>query len=165
MEMWPDNWGAFLLPDAPVMELILRAALIYFFLFIIMRIQGRRVLGGFALSDLLVVLLLAVAVREGITGGFRTVGDASISSATILFCDRVIDRLAFSFPLWRRLLRQPPTLLIRDGEILIENARRQLVTRSEIDEKLRKKGIGSVQEVREARLEPDGSLSVLESVP
>jgi len=161
MDIWPDDWGAFLLPDAPIMELILRAALIYVFLFLIMRIQGRRVLGGFALSDLLVILLLAVAVREGLTGGFRTVGDASISATTILFCDRIIDRLAYSFPSWRTFLRQPPALLIQDGEILVENARRQLVTRSEIDEKLREQGVGSIQEVQEARLEPDGSLSVL----
>jgi len=165
MDIWPNDWWAILLPDAPVMELILRAILIYFFLFIILRIQGGRVVGGFALSDLLVVLLLAVAVREGLTGGFRTVGDALISATTILLCDRLIDRLAYSFPFWRKLLRQRPTLLIQDGEVLVENARRALMTRSEIAEQLRERGIRSVQEVQEARLEPDGSLSVLERTP
>lgn len=161
MRIWPADWTGFLLPDAPVMELVVRAVLIYVFLFAVMRIQGRRVFGGFALSDLLVTLLLAVAVREGITGGFRTIGDAMVSGGTILFCDRLVDRLAYHFPLPRRLLRQRPTLLIRDGELVLENARRQLVTRAEIDEKLREQGIASVRDVQEARLEPDGTLSIL----
>jgi uncharacterized membrane protein YcaP (DUF421 family) len=112
-----------------------------------------------------VTLLLAVAVREGITGGFRTVGDAVLSGGTILFCDRLVDRLAYHFRLPRKLLRQRPTLLIRDGELVIENARRQLVTRAEIDEKLRERGIASIRDVQEARLEPDGSLSILQRSP
>jgi len=161
MSLWPSDWGAFLLPDAPIVELILRAAVIYLFLFTVMRLQGRRIFGGFALSDLLVMLLLAVAVREGITGGFRTVGDALISGGTILAFDRTIDLLAFRFPGLRRFLRQQPALLIREGELLIENARNQLVTRTEIQEMLREKGVSSMDEVREARLEPNGSLSVL----
>lgn len=160
MSLWPSDWGGFLLPDAPIVELVLRAAIIYLFLFLVMRLQGRRIFGGFALSDLLVMLLLAVAVREGVTGGFRTVGDALIAGGTILAFDRTIDRLAFRFPKLRRFLRQQPALLIRDGELVIENARRQLITRAEIQEKLREKGIFSLDEVLEARLEPNGSLSV-----
>ncbi len=165
MSIWPTDWTGILLPDAPVMELVLRAGVIYVFLFVVMRIQGRRVFGGFALSDLLVTLLLAVAVREGITGGFRTIGDAMISGGTILVCDRLVDRLAYHFRLPRRLLRQRPTLLIRDGELVIENARRQLVTRAEINEKLREKGISSIRDVQEARLEPDGRISILRTSP
>ncbi len=161
MTFWPTDWPAVFLPDAPVFELILRGTLIYLFLFLVMRLLGRRVFGGFALSDLLVALLLAVAVREGLTGGFRTIGDAFISGATIIFWDRFIDRLAFHVPPLRKLLRQHPTLLIRDGELIIENARSQLITRAEIEEKLRAKGIASMKEVLEARLEPDGSFSVV----
>jgi len=58
-------------------------------------------------------------------------------------------------------VRKGPSLLIRDGELIIENARRQLITRAEIQEKLRDKGISSMNEVREGRLEADGNFSVL----
>jgi uncharacterized membrane protein YcaP (DUF421 family) len=92
----------------------------------------------------------------------RAIGDAMVSGGTILLCERVVDRLAYHFRLPRKLLRQRPTLLIREGELVIENARRQLVTRAEIDEKLREKGIASIRDVQEARLEPDGSLSILQ---
>jgi uncharacterized membrane protein YcaP (DUF421 family) len=161
MQWWPQNWGVIFALDAPFAELLVRGTIIYLFLFGIMRIIGRRLLGDFNMTDIVVTLLLAVAVRDGITGGYETVGDALVSGAVILGWDLALDRAAYRWQGLRSVLRHGPLPIIRDGELIVENARALLLTRSEVTEKLRGRGVTSYGEVKEAYLEPNGSLSVI----
>lgn len=161
MSWWPHSWRAVLVPDAPIAELVVRGSAIYLFLFALMRAAGQRLLARFAMSDILVVLLLAVAVREGLTGGHRTVGDAMVLALVILGWDLAIDRLAFHLPALRSILRHDPTLVVHQGHLVVENARALLLTRAEVLEKLHAQGVSSHDQVEDAWLEPDGSLSVV----
>ncbi len=161
MSMWSTDWGAVLLPDAPILELVVRATVIYLFLYVLMRFAGRRMLGGFAMADILVVMLIAVAVREGISGGHRSVGDAIILATVVFAWDFLLDRLTYRSPRLRHLLRQRPVRIIDDGSLLVENARTHLLTRSEIMEKLRENGVARIDQVDKAWLEPDGSFSII----
>ncbi|MBW3553697.1 MAG: hypothetical protein KY466_09305 [Gemmatimonadetes bacterium] len=99
------------------------------------------------MSDTLLVLLLAVTVREAITGGFRTVGDAAILTVTLLFWNRVIDRLAYHVPALRGPLRHRAMPIIRDGRLVAENVRTNLLTDTEIMQRLRENGLTSVSQV------------------
>lgn len=161
MEFWPQDWGAVFIPDGPIAELIARATAIYFLLFVLMRVGGRRLFAKLSMSDILLVLLLAVTVREAITGGFKTVGDAAILTITLLFWNRVIDRLAYHVPALRGPLRHQPLPIIREGKLVPQNVRANLLTETEIAQRLRESGLTSVSQVREAFLEQDGSLSIV----
>lgn len=161
MTFWPTDWSRFLLPDAPIAELLARGTLIYWFLFLLMRLAGRRLLARLAMSDMLVMLLIAVAVREGITGGWRTIGDAVISAGTILAWDMLVDRVAYRFPRIRGPLRHKPLPIILHGELLVGNAREQLLTRQEIRERLHEEGLTRIGQVEAAWMEPDGTLSIV----
>lgn len=161
MEWWPADWSAILVPEAPLAELVVRGTLIYAFLLVMMRIAGRRLLGRFSMTDILVTLLLAVAVRDGLTGPYQTVGDAAVSGAVILGWDIVLDRLAFTSGLARRVLRHGPLKIIEEGELLEDAAKENLLTEAELMEKLRARGVTSVSQVSEAYLEQDGSFTVI----
>jgi uncharacterized membrane protein YcaP (DUF421 family) len=161
MSLWPTDWGAVLAPQASLAELLVRGTLIYAFLFLAMRVAGRRLMGRFAMSDVVVMMLLAVAVREGLTGDHYGVADAAISGTTVLGWDVLIDRLAFLFPILRRPLRHDPVPIVRRGQLIVENARNQLLTREEIMGQLRRHGLTSLDQVREAYMEQDGSFTVV----
>lgn len=161
MSLWPTDWGAVLAPQASLAELLVRGTLIYAFLFVAMRIAGRRLMGRFAMSDALVMLLLAVAVREGLTGDHYGVADAVISGATVLGWDVLIDRAVFLFPALRRPLRPDPVLIVERGRLIVENAREQLLTRAEIMAELRRHGLDSLEQVKHAYMEQDGSISIV----
>lgn len=161
MSWWPESWTTVLVPDAPLAELLVRGTAVYFFLYAMMRVAGRRLLGRFSMSDTLVILLIAVALRDGITGPYQTVGDALISGAVILAWDLVVDRIAFHSDRARPILRHRSKPIILDGTLLAENARASLLTRTEILQNLRRYGVSSCEQVREAYLEADGSLTVV----
>jgi len=52
----------------PVMEKILRAVVVYFFLIVVLRVVGKRELGQQNTLDLVVLLLIANAVQNAIIG-------------------------------------------------------------------------------------------------
>ena len=59
------------------------------------------------------------------------------------------------------LIEGTPTILIRHGQILTPNLVREGVTRDDLLRALREHGVDTVEEVRSAVLEVDGSVSVL----
>lgn len=161
MQIWPDSWAQILFPQVPLAELVVRAAGIYIFLLILMRAVGRREVGRVTLSDVLVMVLLATSVRRGLVPEPSGVGDAMILATLLVLSDWLHRYLMLRVPVLRHLMRPKPLPIIRDGEIIPENAQRALLTRGEIEEVLRLQGIPSVAGVAEAFVEPEGKISII----
>ena len=64
-------------------ELILRGTLIYWFLFLLFRFFLRRDAGSLGLADILVVVLVADAAQNGMSGEYKSVGEAMVLVGTI----------------------------------------------------------------------------------
>lgn len=161
MHWWPDAWAPILVPNAPITELVVRVSAIYLFLWVFLRVMPTRQLGRFGVTDLLVILLLATSVRLGLTGRHYTVGDALLSAAILIGWDRGMNALAYHITPLRRVMRQDPVPVVRDGEVVRKTARRELLTETDIMEKLREQGIDELADVRVAYVERDGRISVI----
>ena len=103
-------------------EKVLRALLIYLFLVIALRIVGKRELGQTNTLDLVVLLLVANAVQNGIIGNDNTVTGAVIGAATLFAINEVFNRTAYGWPLVSRLLEGNPSILIEKGKPAAEDA-------------------------------------------
>ena len=158
--MSPD-WGAmFGLSVSPV-ELIVRGSAMYLFLFVLFRVVIRRRVGAVGMADILVLVIIADAAQNGMSGEYKSVTDGAILVGTILAWDMLIDWLNYRVPALRNWLEAPPLLLVRDGRLLHRNLRHEFVTEEELEAKLRQKGVKDVSEVAEARMESDGEISVI----
>jgi uncharacterized membrane protein YcaP (DUF421 family) len=73
----------------------------------------------------------------------------------------VIDRWRFRSAGLAKLLGGEAIMLIHDGEVLEEHCRRAGITRGELLQALREHGVGTIEEVMLAVLEPDGAISVI----
>lgn len=162
MQIAPSDWGRVLLPQGPLLELLIRPTVIYFFLLACLRLFARRQVSKLGLSDLLILFLLATAVRHGLTGRYTGVGDALIVAATLMFWDWMLNWAAFRSVKARWLVRGKSIQVVRDGSIVEEAARSQRLTHHDILEKVREHGLASIADVREAYIEPDGKFSVIE---
>lgn len=146
--------------DVPLVELVLRTSLIYLLLLAGMRLIARREAGSLELPDLLMVVLIADGVQNGMSGEYSSVTGAMVVGATILGWNFALDGVAFASPMARKVLRSGPLLLVRNGKIVKENLRREFITRDELMSLLRAKDVDDVTKVRQAYLEPHGELSV-----
>ena len=113
------------------------------------------------MTDLLVIVLIADAAQNAMAGGYQSVPDGLLLVGVIVGWSFVLDWLAHHSRFFERLVRPRRLPLIQNGKLVLENMRKELVTREELRSQLRKQSIDDLSTVRAAYMEPDGRISVL----
>jgi uncharacterized membrane protein YcaP (DUF421 family) len=155
------DWGEIFGINVSPLELIIRGTAMYLFLFLLFRVVVRRRVGAIGMADILILVIIADAAQNAMSGEYKSVTEGAILIGTILFWNLAIDWVNFRVPALRNWLEPPPMLLIRDGRIIRRNLRHEFVTEDELKSKLREKGVKDVGEVAEAHMESDGTVSVI----
>jgi uncharacterized membrane protein YcaP (DUF421 family) len=157
------DFGALFASGVDPLEIIVRGSAMYWFLFALFRFVLRRDVGSIGIADLLLLVLIADASQNAMAGGYETITDGFILVATIAGWNYALDWAAFHFPALRRIVEPPALPLVRDGRLLRRNMRRELVTEDELKSKLREQGIERFEQVKVARMESSGEISVIKA--
>lgn len=147
--------------DIPPWEIALRAVAVYLVMLVMLRLFGKREVGQFTLFDLVLVLLVANAVQPAMTGPDTSLAGGLLIIAVLMLANRALAESRRRLPFMRHLLESPATILARDGAWLDDEVNREGLDASDLEAALREHGIGAVDEVELAVLEPDGSISVV----
>lgn len=147
--------------ELSLLELFLRGTLIYWTIFFLFRLAGRRNLGSLGFADIVVLLLVSEAAGDALSGGDNSLAGGLLVAAVIIFWSVFIDRLCFFVPRLSRVFEPSKLCLVRDGTMDLRNMRREYVTRGELMEQLRLHGIASLRQVKRAYLENNGEISVI----
>lgn len=145
----------------PVFELVLRGTLVYWLLFCIFRFVLRRDVGAVGIADILLLVIIADAAQNAMSGGYQTFSEGAILVLTIVAWNWLLDVLSFRFTFVRRFAQPARLTLIRGGIPQRRNMRREFITMEEVEEKLREQGIEKMTDVKAAYLEGDGQISVI----
>jgi uncharacterized membrane protein YcaP (DUF421 family) len=156
------DWKTIFLPNVPLLEIILRASVMYISLFVLLRVILKRQTGTLGMSDLLLITLLADASQNAMAGQYTSIIDGIVLVATIIFWNYAFDWLSFKSEWFSRLIDPAPLLLIRDGKLLYRNMRKELITKDELMSQLREQGLDDPSMVKEAYMESDGQFSVVQ---
>ena len=159
-DLFQLSFSELFLPAHPF-EMLLRGTVMYLSLFLLMRFVLKRETGSIGTADLVLVVLIADAAQNALAGKYESITDGLILVVTILFWNYAIDFAIFHSPFIRRLLQDKPLLLVKDGQMFHRNMRKELITKDELITELREHGIEDVTEVKEARIEEDGHISVI----
>jgi uncharacterized membrane protein YcaP (DUF421 family) len=143
------------------MELVLRGTAMYWFLFALLRFVLRRDIGSIGVADVLLLVLLADAAQNAMSGGYESVSDGFILVATIAGWNWLLDMMAYRFPAVRRMIEAQPLPLVRNGRLMRRNLRHEMITVDELMAKLREHGIERVDQVKAATMESDGEISII----
>jgi uncharacterized membrane protein YcaP (DUF421 family) len=155
------DWGQVFGVSVSPLELIVRGTAMYFFLFLLFRVVVRRRVGAIGMADILILVIIADAAQNAMSGEYKSFTEGAILVGTIVGWNMAIDWLNFRVPALRDWLEPPPLLLIRDGQLLHRNLRHEFVTEQELQSKLREKGVKDYSEVAAAHMESDGNVSVI----
>lgn len=143
------------------LELVVRGTLLYWFLFGLFRFVLRRDTGSIAIADILLLVLIADASQNAMSGGYTTVAEGLVLVSTIAGWNWALDWAAWRFEAVRRIVEPGPMQLVRRGRILRDNLRRELLTIDDLFSKLRQQGVEDIAHVKAAYMESDGSISVI----
>jgi uncharacterized membrane protein YcaP (DUF421 family) len=143
------------------MDLVIRAAVVFGFIFLVTRIAGRRQLSELEPFDVILLVVLGDLVQQGITQSDESVTGTLIVISTITLLSVSVGWLSFRFARIRLITEGEPIILIHDGEIVERNLRRERLTRGDLEEEARRQQVSSLDDVRYAILEDSGSISII----
>jgi uncharacterized membrane protein YcaP (DUF421 family) len=141
------------------MDIALRALVLFVYVFIVMRIMGRRELSSLAPFDLVLLIVLGDAIQQGLTQDDYSVTGAVIAVAVIALLQVGTSYVSFRVPPLQRVFEGSPIVILQDGKVIEANLRRERLTADEVAEEARQQQIGSFDEVQWAVLEPSGKIS------
>jgi uncharacterized membrane protein YcaP (DUF421 family) len=143
------------------MDIVLRATVIFFALYLLVRLMGKRELGQMTPFELIVLVVIGDLIQQGVTQNDFSLTGAVIAISTIAFLALAMSWASYIWPRAERVLEGEPRVIVRDGEVLTSNLRRNRLTVSEIESEMRLAGIARLEEVAWAILEPRGKISFI----
>jgi uncharacterized membrane protein YcaP (DUF421 family) len=141
-----------------------RTLIVVVFLFVGFRIFGKREMAQLNVYDLAMLMALANAVQNAMTGGRGNLAVGLATSTTVLLGAFVLTKIVQRRPTLEHRLVGWPTVIVNGGVMLHRQMRRERVTADEVAEAVRGHGLADVSEVRLAVLEVDGSISIVPAV-
>ena len=155
------DWSLLFRLEMSLPEIVVRGTLVYVALCLLLRVVLKRQAGRVSLSDLLVVSVVAGICRNPLVRDAYSISDGIAVVVVVLAWSYALDWLSYHSSFAHRLIHPKPIILIRDGKVLTDNLRRELMTESQLRSQLRKNGVQDPAEVAEAILEASGQVSVI----
>jgi uncharacterized membrane protein YcaP (DUF421 family) len=144
----------------PILEKLLRPAIVYLALVVLLRIFGKRELAQLNPFDLVVLLSLSNTVQNAIIGDDNSVSGGIIGAVSLLAVNWLVVRALFSSPRLTRMFEGRSSVLILNGQIDRKAVKRESLTPEELLDVIHKQGFDSVHKVQRCELEPNGTFYV-----
>jgi uncharacterized membrane protein YcaP (DUF421 family) len=154
------DWSALFVPSGSLVEIFIRGTVMYLGIFIMLRLLPRRQIGSLGVADLIVVVLIADASSNGMSGEYKSITEGLLLVASILFWDYAIDWVDHHLP-QLRLNEGKPVILASEGRLHHAELKNQRMSVDEMLAQIRIHGLEHVGQVKKAVLEGDGRISVI----
>ena len=142
-------------------EIAFRTGFVYLALLLGLRLTGKRQVGQMTPFDFLLLLLLANAVQNAMTGPDTSLQGGLVAAGTLIGLNMIVAWTVRRSAKAEQVIEGSPTILIRRGQIISVNLVKEGITRDDLQRTLREHGVETVEEVRSAILEVDGTVSVI----
>ncbi len=141
------------------MEIVMRAVVVFFFLWLITRAVGRSTLGELTAFELLLFVTMGDLVQGGVTQQ-----DFSLTGAMLAVGTFALLTVGFSYANWRWRAVRPvvhgaPVVVVSNGEPALDAMRGERLSMDDLMAAARENGIERFSEIRLAVLETDGRVS------
>ncbi|UTM36590.1 DUF421 domain-containing protein [Rhodococcus pyridinivorans] len=141
------------------MEIVIRALVLFLFLWGITRLVGRSSVGELSTFQLVLFVAMGDLVQQGITQD-----DVSVTSAVLTIGVFAVLTLALSminarFPRMRGITHGVPVVIVHDGEPDLQNLKRERLSLDDLMAAARQQGIRRFADIDLAVLETNGRIS------
>lgn len=146
--------------DVSVLNLIVRAVVVYFSVLVLLRMGGKRQIGQMSPTEFVAVLLISNAVQNAMNAGDNSLVGGLILAISLVALSTLISFLTYKFKVFERFFEGTPTLLIHHGNLLEKNMRKEQVSEDELHALIRQQG-SKLKEINTAILEANGTLTLV----
>jgi uncharacterized membrane protein YcaP (DUF421 family) len=144
-------------------DIVVRAAVIYAFVWLVLRALGKRELGEMTAFELVLLFIIGDLVQQSITQDDKSLTAAVLAISVISL---LVVAQSYAVYKWRRtrpVLEGSPVMLVYNGQVIKGPLHRERMTMEDLEEAAREHGIEHLRDVRAAVLESGGKLSFITS--
>jgi uncharacterized membrane protein YcaP (DUF421 family) len=145
------------------MEIVVRATIVFWFLWLVVRGTGKRSLSELTPLDLLLVVVVGDLVQQGVTQEDMSITGAVLAASVFVGWTLLADALEKRSDRARRLLSGEPVIVLHEGKPLKERLERERITLEELKEAARLEGHRDLDDLEYAVLETDGKFSFIKA--
>ncbi|MFI5197006.1 MAG: DUF421 domain-containing protein [Thermoanaerobaculia bacterium] len=145
----------------PWWEFVVRGAVVYAFLIVLLRLTGKRQVGQLAPFDLVLLLVLSNAVQNSMNAGDNSLVGGLISAATLVLANWLVGFATYRNKKLEALIEGRPLVLIHHGQLYEKAMSQAQLTHHELNTALRQAGVSCTEDVLSAILENNGAISVI----
>lgn len=153
-----------LMGEAPwsfALEVLLRFAIIYLALLLVLRLMGRRFAGQLSIVELAIMVMLGAAIGPPLQTPEKGILPTVALLVTLFACFRLLAWITFRSHKIEILSQGDATMLVQEGRLALEHLRHAELSRARIFSELRALDVQHLGELRRAWLEPSGRISLL----
>lgn len=137
-----------------------RAAVVFVFGLILLRLSGRRTFARWSALDIIVSIIMGSCLGRALTGS-APLGGTLLAMALLALLHWLLARAASRSVSLARLIEGGPAILGRSGQLFGLEMRRHNISDADMQEALRKDGVESAAKTRQITLEPSGTITIL----
>jgi uncharacterized membrane protein YcaP (DUF421 family) len=141
------------------MEIVVRAFVVFCFLWFVTRVVGRSTLGELSTFQLVLFVTMGDLVQQGVTQQDYSVTAAVLAVGTFAVLTIVLTWANARFPRTRSVVHGLPVVIVADGEPAYDVMKRERVSIDDLFEAARQHGVERVRDIRLAVLETNGQIS------
>jgi uncharacterized membrane protein YcaP (DUF421 family) len=144
----------------PLLEKVLRPAIVYLFLIVFLRLFGKRELAQLNPFDLVVLLSLSNTVQNAMIGDDNSVSGGVVGAFSLLAINWLLMRVLFKAPKLNAALQGKPATLITAGKVDEAVMKQETMSQEDLIAVLNRNGFNDPAEVETCVLEPNGTFYV-----
>ena len=143
------------------MDIVIRATAMFAFLFVFLRLMGKRELSEMTPFELLMLIVMGDLIQQGVTHNDFSVTGAVLAISTFAFWGLLLNAVTYKSKRAEKALDGQPSVVVQHGKLLEGGLADNRLTASEIESEMRLAGIAHMHEVEWAVLETNGKISFI----
>jgi uncharacterized membrane protein YcaP (DUF421 family) len=144
------------------MDIVVRAAVAFVFIYGVARLLGRRELSTLEPFDLILLVVIGDLAQQGITQSDYSFTGLVLALGTFALMSVLVSYLVYKVRVLRPILEGRPLIIVEDGEFVAHNMKRERITPEEVAAAARQQiNCESLDEIRWAVLESNGHISFI----
>jgi uncharacterized membrane protein YcaP (DUF421 family) len=146
------------------METVIRASIMFAFIWLVMRVIGKKELSGMSSFELVLLVVIGDLIQQGVTQQDTSMTAAILAVSTVSLLVVITSYISFRFRRASRVTEGMPVVIVRNGRVQQQLIRMERLTEDEVREAAREQGIADVRGVAVGILETDGKFSFVKMV-
>ena len=145
------------------MEIIARASVVFWLVFLLTRGMKRRSLADMAPFEMVLLVVLGDIIQQGTMQQDYSVSGAFLALAAFGFWITVMTYVTWRWTRARRILEGVPIVLVADGKPIEAALAVEHMPLDEVVEAARQQGCDDISKIRLAVLEVSGRISIIQN--